>query len=435
MGLTRGQEINYKNLNNAFVSAIGGGNLIGDYTINGILNAGHHILSFEQIEINALGTGDRNSYIDFHSDDTHTDYSARIIRAPGENSDFKIVNLGSGNIEIESNNNIYLKTNGSFEAAVLKQDEISILQNSGKIISYSTRPAEGSLIENSYFSIGSGASRRIEIFVSNDGYTKAEIKLVNNNTANGDIYFLTSNSSAAPVERVRIKNNGITLIQSAQIVNEPHIEATSMRLNYNRTAHTSYIYVDRSGSSNAAIRWNESTLEWEVGIGSNIFPIFSGLNAKKQARFYFGSTNPTHTNRLNYDGYFYATKVYNAVYNDLAEFMEFTGEAEPGDVMVQIKNNLVKSSKRAMPNVIGVYSDSFGFALGADNKENKIPIGLSGKVKVKLYGKIKAGQELVSYKNGQAIKANIFEKLFRRSAIIGKALEDGENTRIWILIK
>ena len=435
MGLTRGQEINYKNLNNAFVSAIGGGNLIGDYTINGVLNAGHHILSFEAIELNALGTGDRNSYIDFHSDDTHTDYSARIIRTPGENSDFRIINIGSGNINIESSNNIYLKANGSFDAAVLKQDEISILQNRGKIISYSTRPAEGSLIENSYFSIGSGNNRRIEIFVGNDGYTKAEIKLVNNNTANGDIYFLTSNSSSAPVERVRIKNDGITLIQSAQMVNEPHIEATSMRLNYNRTGNVSYIYVDRNGSDDAAIRWNESTLEWEVGTGSNIFPIFSGLSAKKQARFYFGTTDPTNTDRLNYDGYFYATKVYNAVYNDLAEFMEFSGEAEPGDVMVQIKNNLVKSSKRAMPNVIGVYSDSFGFALGADKKENKIPIGLSGKVRVKLYGKIKAGQELVSYKNGQAIKANIFEKLFRRSAIIGKALEDGKNTRIWMLIK
>ncbi len=58
------------------------------------------------IEFNYYGTGDRNTYIDFHSDDTNTDYSARIIRYPGVNGSLVIINSGTGNIGFIANNSI-----------------------------------------------------------------------------------------------------------------------------------------------------------------------------------------------------------------------------------------------------------------------------------------------------------------------------------------
>jgi hypothetical protein len=48
-------------------------------------------------------TGDRNSYIDFHSDATNTDFSARILRNPGVNGALAISNNGTGAFTYNSN--------------------------------------------------------------------------------------------------------------------------------------------------------------------------------------------------------------------------------------------------------------------------------------------------------------------------------------------
>jgi hypothetical protein len=70
---------------------------------NMIISAGS-LLGPQSIELNAYGTTDRNSFIDFHSHGTSNnnggtvDYSARIIRGAGANGDFAFENTGSGKI-------------------------------------------------------------------------------------------------------------------------------------------------------------------------------------------------------------------------------------------------------------------------------------------------------------------------------------------------
>ena len=48
------------------------------------------------IEIDSGGSGNRSTYIDFHSDDTNIDYSTRIIRQSGSTGKFVISNAGGG---------------------------------------------------------------------------------------------------------------------------------------------------------------------------------------------------------------------------------------------------------------------------------------------------------------------------------------------------
>jgi len=141
------------------------------------------------------------------------------------------------------------------------------------------------------------------------------------------------------------------------------------------------------------------------------------------------STAPDKTTRLNWNGCLYATRVYNAVYADLAEFMEKSIEdnAEPGDVLVQTEKGLVKSFKRAHKAVVGVYSDSYGYALSAENKENKYPVGLAGIIFVKTKDILEIGDLLVSGEDGFAVKANNIEAIMPGS-IIGKVLENKTNT-------
>ena len=136
------------------------------------------------------------------------------------------------------------------------------------------------------------------------------------------------------------------------------------------------------------------------------------------------ANDPTGTGRMNIDGHLYATRVYNAVYNDIAEYMEKAEDAEPGEVLVMTSEGLAPTQKRADKAVIGVYSDSFGYALGAENAEDKYPIGISGRVWVKVKEPLKIGDLLVtSSEKGFASVANEKELLIP-GIKFGKVLKD-----------
>ena len=164
----------------------------------------------------------------------------------------------------------------------------------------------------------------------------------------------------------------------------------------------------------------------------------TSANQVRGVNFHADAVAPTGSTRLNMDGYFYATRVYNAVWNDLAEFMWKApgAEAEAGNVLVAVEGGVRKSNKRADVAVVGVYSDSYGFALYQDEEDKKFPVGMTGTVKVKVKGSVKIGDQLVSYKDGYAIKANFWEKIFKRDALLGKVIDTKkDNDRVLILIK
>ena len=116
------------------------------------------------------------------------------------------------------------------------------------------------------------------------------------------------------------------------------------------------------------------------------------------------------------DGYLHATRVYNAVYNDYAEFFprsEKNSSTEPGDLisldMSQIKEGYHKAIKGEP--IVGVESNEFGMLIGGDepsiednqkgneyfkyNIKSHIPVGLCGRCKIKIKGKILKGQKVV----------------------------------------
>lgn len=140
--------------------------------------------------------------------------------------------------------------------------------------------------------------------------------------------------------------------------------------------------------------------------------------------------------KFNFYGNIHATRVYNAVYNDYAEYFkkkDVNEYLEPGDIVVLDNNNeYIKSTKEYETTVVGVYSDSYGHILGGtgnmeEDEKNYIPVGLSGRVDVKITGKIKKGDMIVSSNiPGVGMKANEF----KMGTIIGKALEDKDTIEI-----
>lgn len=149
-----------------------------------------------------------------------------------------------------------------------------------------------------------------------------------------------------------------------------------------------------------------------------------------------GTTAPSGTNRLNYGGYFYATRVYNAYYNDYAEFFLKDESCEPGDILMKNPNGqgYIKSTSSYNKGVVGVYSDQYAHCIGGDGQDDVedryAPIGLAGRVNIKVIGNIEVGDMLVSSDvPGVAMKASEFVM----GTVIGKALENYSSQNIGLI--
>jgi hypothetical protein len=84
------------NFNDSFYHSSDGNVNIDDNLNTSTITASGNVQTGATIEINKNTTGDRNSFIEFHSDDVNVDKSARIIRTPGENGNFEFNNIGTG---------------------------------------------------------------------------------------------------------------------------------------------------------------------------------------------------------------------------------------------------------------------------------------------------------------------------------------------------
>jgi hypothetical protein len=143
-------------------------------------------------------------------------------------------------------------------------------------------------------------------------------------------------------------------------------------------------------------------------------------------------TAPTGTTQLNYEGYLYATKVYNAVFNDYAEYFEKADNTvTPGDIISINKNGegYVKSQGYCDNLVVGVYSDDYAQCIGGKGDGNDdinfISVGMAGRVRVKVTGNINPGDLLVSSEiPGVAVAGN------KQGCVIGKALESHSGEEI-----
>ena len=100
-----------------------------------------------------------------------------------------------------------------------------------------------------------------------------------------------------------------------------------------------------------------------------------------------------------------ATKVYNAVYNDYAEFFPRGGDTQRGDIIAldetTNKEQYVKATAGSLC-VVGVHTEDFASIIGGrtlspgddilkTNLPTYIPVALAGRVPVRMYGKARKG--------------------------------------------
>ena len=148
---------------------------------------------------------------------------------------------------------------------------------------------------------------------------------------------------------------------------------------------------------------------------------------------------------IKYDSIQGHVPIFQGAYNDYAEYFEKgRDEVEPGDLIMLDPDSedekYIKSNEEYSKFVVGVCSDEFAHCIGGEgveeDKHNYIPVGLAGRLRVKLVGKAKRG-DLITSSNIPGV-AMVSEK-FIPGTIIGKCLEDKdteeiERTRILIQI-
>lgn len=160
-----------------------------------------------------------------------------------------------------------------------------------------------------------------------------------------------------------------------------------------------------------------------------------------------GSVNMGDLNALsiNASGDIRGSRVFNAVWNDYAEYFPKKKETftEPGDIIALDEDSDDEYYVKATDShsvIVGVHSDEFGHLIGGKkpkenedyleiNKEDFIPIGLAGRVKVKFKGIARKGMKVVpSEIAGVGREFNL--KTDSLDKIIGKILENNLEEKI-----
>lgn len=183
---------------------------------------------------------------------------------------------------------------------------------------------------------------------------------------------------------------------------------------------------------------------WQSEMKIHVLAKYGNIQLKEDGNFGTTLTQPSNivweSDNTLYTNYIRSSKVYNAVWNDYAELFERGEETEAGDIIcldiLSSTEQYIKadsSSKR----VIGVHSDTYGHLIGGeklnnyeDNFKKFIPIGLAGRVNVKVKGKVQLGDYIVP-SDEKGIGRTYNKDIDDRDQIIGYLVEadDREDVR------
>lgn len=181
-------------------------------------------------------------------------------------------------------------------------------------------------------------------------------------------------------------------------------------------------------------------------IGANFLTIGAGggdelvsLIGNTAGKLDYSATAPTGTTRMNYSGYFYATRVMGAYYADYAEAYNVIDNCEAGDLIaINIlggQGTYVKNTIKGNPDILGIVSDSYHQLIGLEEDSTNVPIALEGRVLAKVNGIARRGNFLIgSYITGVMEVVPIKEA--EKGSIVAQVLEDKNYREIGkILVK
>lgn len=169
-------------------------------------------------------------------------------------------------------------------------------------------------------------------------------------------------------------SSNMTTYQARIMAHSPNNTTTFLRGDntFSNTLNTDLILDSTSGSTSPSLLLScsaGSATDWKVQNVNGVLEFYSATNA---------STWGTRLAYLDTSGYFTANRVYNAVWNDYAEFRE-SKVLTPG-LCVQENDDgqLTLADKRLIPGA-SIISDTYGFSEGKTANANT-PVAVCGRV-------------------------------------------------------
>ena len=235
---------------------------------------------------------------------------------------------------------------------------------------------------------------------------------------------------------------------SESIVIKPeNLIITNKQLTSSSNTNSSYIQLKNNDATITTIIYDDAKITLKNPARTPRI-IFSDGTSSKDAEIYKsigGDLHLTSVSEIQMDktirvaGNVYATKVFNAVYNDLAEFMEKADEREiidAGDVVYFDDNGKVtKWNENINPKAIaGVVSsdETYGFALGGEGLEDvqKVPIALCGRVYLKVGDMPVVVGDMIAIDD----RGNLFITDSYNYNVLGIATTRAENEKVFIKV-
>ena len=263
----------------------------------------------------------------------------------------------------------------------------------------------------------------------------------------GDYMFETSSG----ISNIPVGDNGWMQVLTQ---NPPSMSVVKqIWFRYGSVNVNDYETYQRTGTSSGGSwgRWNRYLCDYGDNIMNGSLTVGGNITGNSSLAIYGNITvngistfggNATFQNSISANGNITAngtisgTRVYNAVFNDYAEYFERGEQTQVGDIIALSiskdgKEKYVKATKKSAQLIVGVHSDSYGHIVGGnmeneqDNIENFIPVGMVGRVKTKIIGPIKAGDKVTI-----SDIPGVGEKAKGRQKTIGFAVESNSSPSI-----
>lgn len=263
----------------------------------------------------------------------------------------------------------------------------------------------------------------------------------------GNIFIQSSGNAASlcfqtnsPSSKWSLGANSGNFILYNNLTNHRIVKITDSQITLDSKGGRQPFIINTSHDSGAEIGFYKNstqTLCIGDGIGSGVSGTFGIWTPSK------GTLFSTDTN-----GYCHAIRMYNAVYNDYAELFPKGEETEPGDIIaldINSDNEQYIKATQSSKKVVGVHSNEYGHLIGGDeppkgvdfeeyNFKKYIPVGLVGRCKVKVIGRVNKGDDIIPSEipgvGRKWIEGIDSEQLLKNS--VGFAVEnsDDENVKL-----
>ena len=189
----------------------------------------------------------------------------------------------------------------------------------------------------------------------------------------------TLSATAATTNSVKINLNNATASSTASTITITGSGGTTVSNNNgtitinSTTAQSATAY---TGGNSIHINNNKISYKVSTTTNSNIYFIgTTSTTANNDTTAYVCNSNLAY---VTPGGNIYGAKVFNAVFNDYAEYRETKSEIEPGRVVREVGNGTLEMSTERLQRGCMIVSDTFGTSMGQTEKCNT-PVAVAGR--------------------------------------------------------